>query len=185
MNTLWIFLSELLCTTLHSIIQPWKPFLREHLRGLSFHRTLWKMLCHTLLLLEEEVGLGSRNSGTMKARGGHPQRHSNHVRWWLAPFVHRGECPANSVLSTIWTYSCPLFPVWTSGVFHDLTLVSWSQALLTFLSALIWGNGIRAEEERIEICLDGASPRVTCGRKGKEDFHDPERSVQLVACPTA
>lgn len=41
--------------------------------------------------------------------------------------------------------------------------ISEFHALLTCLSALIWGNGRRAEEEHIEICLDGASPQVGGG----------------------
>ena len=57
------------------------------------------------------------------------------------------------VLSTIWKHSCFLFPVWTSGVSHALTLVSWFPALLAFLGALIWGNRNRAEEERCRNLL--------------------------------
>lgn len=109
---------------------------------------------------KEEAGLGTRTSGTTQASGGHrcgPEILSASGRLHL---IHRGKCSANSVFCQL---SEPtLGPYFLSGT---LVFPLFNPGLLT-----IWGNGSMAEQEHIEICLDGASPQVGGGRKDRGEF---------------
>lgn len=98
---------------------------------------------------KEEAVLGTRSSSAAWSLWSSPAEAQRSQQATARSTYPQGWIFSRSCfLSTLWNCSWLLFPVWITGVSHDLTLVSWFQPLLTFLRALLWGNGNRAEQER-------------------------------------